>query len=151
VLLSTKMIATLKYRLGEYELDPSTYSLSRASSPVPVSRKRFEVLLYLVKERHRVVTRRELVEQFWDGLEVYEENLTKCVSELRKVLDDQHKPHHCIETIPAVGYRYIGDVEERLAPTESFSAEDETVEAAALVPEVAQKSSTDLALVEKEN
>src|SRR5262245_11303947 len=76
---------------------------------------RFEVLLYLVKERHRVVTRRELVERFWDGHEVYEENLTKCISELRKALGDQQKPHSCIETIPAVGYRYIGTVEERVA------------------------------------
>ena len=75
------MVTPLKYRLGEYELDPSAYSLSRASTPAPVSRKRFEVLLYLVRERHRVVTRHELVEQFWDGLEVYEENLTKCISE----------------------------------------------------------------------
>ena len=75
------MVTTLKYCLGEYELDPSAYSLSRASTPVPVSRKRFEVLLYLVREQRLVVTRRELVERFWDGLEVYEENLTKCVSE----------------------------------------------------------------------
>src|SRR5262250_2189632 len=106
------MIATLKYCLGEYELDPSTYSLSRASSPVPVSRKRFEVLLYLVKERHRVVTRQELVERFWEGHEVYEENLTKCISEIRKALDDQHKPHRFIETLPAEGYRYIVPLEE---------------------------------------
>lgn len=103
---------TMKYHLGEYKLDPSTYSLCRGSTPAPVSRKRFEVLLYLVKERHRVVTRHELVEQFWEGHEVYEENLTKCISELRRALGDQQKPHRCIETIPAVGYRYIGVVEK---------------------------------------
>src|SRR5215471_15175546 len=143
------MVTTLKYRLAEYELDPSTYSLSRASSPVPVSRKRFEVLLYLVKERHRVVPRHELVERFWDGHEVYEENLTKCISELRKALDDQHKPHHCIETIPAVGYRYIGGVEEQLPPSESLSAEREGTALGA--PEMAQKSSADPAVIEAEN
>src|SRR5215470_11677997 len=143
------MIATLKYCLGEYELEPSTYSLSRGSSPVAVSRKRFEVLLYLVKERHRVVTRRELVERFWEGHEVYEENLTKCISELRKALDDQHKPHHCIETIPAVGYRYTGAVEERLPAPESFTTENETTDAL-VVPEVAQKRSAEPAVIETE-
>lgn len=112
----------MKYHLGEYELDPSAYSLSRGSNPTPVSRKPFEVLLYLVKERHRVVLRHELVEQFWEGHEVYEENLTKCISELRKALGDQQKPHRCIETIPAVGYRYIGGIVEELArPRESFT------------------------------
>jgi TolB-like protein/DNA-binding winged helix-turn-helix (wHTH) protein/Flp pilus assembly protein TadD len=144
-----KMVTTLKFRLGEYELDPSAYSLSRASGPVPVSRKRFEVLLYLVKERHRVVTRHELIERFWEGHEVYEENLTKCISELRKALDDQHKPHHCIETIPAVGYRYIGAVEERLPPPESFTTENETVDEP-IVPEVVQQNSAEPAVVEAE-
>jgi TolB-like protein/DNA-binding winged helix-turn-helix (wHTH) protein/Flp pilus assembly protein TadD len=144
-----KMVTTLKFRLGDYELDPSAYSLSRASSPVPVSRKRFEVLLYLVKERHRVVTRHELVERFWEGHEVYEENLTKCISELRKALADQHKPHHCIETIPAVGYRYIGAVEERLPLTESFTAENETADAL-VVPEVVQQNSAEPAVIEAE-
>jgi TolB-like protein/DNA-binding winged helix-turn-helix (wHTH) protein/Tfp pilus assembly protein PilF len=143
------MVTTLKYRLGEYELDPSAYSLSRASTPVPVGRKRFEVLLYLVRERHRVVTRNELVERFWDGLEVYEENLTKCISELRKALDDQHKPHHCIETIPAVGYRYIGAVEERLPAPESFTTDNETADVL-VIPEVAQKSSAEPAVIEAE-
>jgi len=70
------------------------------------------VLLYLIEERHRLVTRQELLELFWDGHEVYEENLTKCISEIRKALADQRKPHQCIETVPAVGYRYIGPVKE---------------------------------------
>src|SRR5215510_14932337 len=101
-----------KYLLGEFELDTGLYSLSREGIPVALSRKRFQVLLYLVEERQRLVTRKELVERFWEGHEVYEENLTKCISEIRKALDDQHKPHRFIETLPAVGYRYIGPLEE---------------------------------------
>ena len=117
------MTATKKYFLGEYELDPSTYTLLRGSTPTAVSRMRFEVLLYLVEERHRVVTRQEVIARFWDGHEVYEENLTKCISDLRKALDDQQKPHRCIETVPAVGYRYIGHVEERANANDSPAQE----------------------------
>jgi len=108
------MVSTTKYLSGEFVLEPGSYSLVRDSVPVPISRKRFQALLYLIEQRHRVVTRRELVEQFWEGQEVYEENLTKCVSEIRKALDDQQKPHRFIETLPAVGYRYIGPVEEQI-------------------------------------
>jgi TolB-like protein/DNA-binding winged helix-turn-helix (wHTH) protein/Flp pilus assembly protein TadD len=129
----------MKYHLGEYELDPSAHSLSRGSTPTPVSRKPFEVLLYLVKERHRVVTRHELVEQFWEGHEVYEENLTKCISDLRKALGDQQKPHRCIETIPAVGYRYVGVVEELAPPRESLTVNNEIADVA--VPEVLETES----------
>src|SRR5678815_2412749 len=108
------MADTSKYLLGEFDLDPASYSLVRGSTVVPISRKRFQVLLHLIEQRHRVVMRQELVERFWEGHEVYEENLTKCISEVRKALDDQQKPHRFIETIPAVGYRYIGPVEERI-------------------------------------
>src|SRR5580765_1561729 len=101
-----------KYLLGDYKLDADSHSLACAGTPVPLSRKRFQVLLYLVEERHRLVSRRELLERFWDGHEVYEENLTKCISEIRKALADQKKPHQFIETVPAVGYRYVGPVKE---------------------------------------
>src|SRR5215510_10699928 len=116
-----------KYLLGEFELDTGLYSLSREGIPVALSRKRFQVLLYLVEERQRLVTRKELLDRFWEGHEVYEENLTKCISEIRKALDDQHKPHRFIETLPAVGYRYIGTLEERVThaggPAETVHAE----------------------------
>jgi TolB-like protein/DNA-binding winged helix-turn-helix (wHTH) protein/tetratricopeptide (TPR) repeat protein len=103
------------YVLDDFLLAAGTYSLLRGSTPVPISRKRFDVLLYLVEERHRVVTRQELIERFWDGHEVYEENVTKCISELRKALDDQQKPYRLIETLPTLGYRYIGGVEDQEA------------------------------------
>jgi TolB-like protein/DNA-binding winged helix-turn-helix (wHTH) protein/Tfp pilus assembly protein PilF len=150
--VQVKVDRTLKYHLGEYELDPRAYALSRGSTPAPVSRKPFEVLLYLVKERHRVVTRHELVEQFWEGHEVYEENLTKCISELRKALGDQQKPHRHIETLPAVGYRYIGVVEELAPPRESFTIHNETADAATLsASERAQDSPADAAVLEAEH
>jgi DNA-binding winged helix-turn-helix (wHTH) protein/TolB-like protein/Flp pilus assembly protein TadD len=101
-----------KYLLDDYELDAGRHSLVREGVPIPLSRKRFQVLLCLLEERHRLVSRHELLERFWDGHEVYEENLTKCISEIRKALADQKKPHRFIETVPAVGYRYIGSFAE---------------------------------------
>jgi TolB-like protein/DNA-binding winged helix-turn-helix (wHTH) protein/Flp pilus assembly protein TadD len=125
--------AAKKYSLGDYELDPSAHLLARGAAPAPVCRKPFGVLLYLVEERHRVVTRQELVERFWNGQEVYEENLTKCISELRKALDDQQKPHRCIDTIPGVGYRYTGAVEERIEPSGPLTINNETANSVTLV------------------
>lgn len=127
-----------KYSLGEYHLEPGTYSLLRGSTPVPMSRKRFQVLLHLIEERHRLVTRQELVERFWQGQEVYEENLTKCISEIRKALNDRQKPYRTIETLPAVGYRYIGEVEELLITLEPSTFEVETTEAVKVVLEEEQ-------------
>jgi len=131
------LISGKLYLLGDYTLSPDAYSLLRGSVLVPISRKRFDVLLYLVEERHRVVTRQELIDRFWDGHEVYEENVTKCISELRKALDDQQKPHRLIETLPTLGYRYIGVVDERIPaepPALPHSENDQPLEPPVEVP-----------------
>ncbi len=77
--------------------------------------------------------------------------MTKCISELRKALGDQQKPHRCIETIPAVGYRYIGAVEELAPARESIIINSETAEAAALAAEVAPDSPANATVLEAES
>jgi Tol biopolymer transport system component/DNA-binding winged helix-turn-helix (wHTH) protein len=101
-----------KYSLGDYQLDVANHLLSRNGTAIPLSRKLFQILLCLVEEHQRLIKREEFLSRFWDGHDVYEENLTKCISEIRKALDDQQKPHKYIETVAGVGYRYIGPVVE---------------------------------------
>jgi Tol biopolymer transport system component len=60
-----------------------------------------------------MVSRRELLEHFWDDHEVYEEALTRCISTIRKALDDHIGEPRFIHTQWAEGYRFIGDVEEK--------------------------------------
>lgn len=55
----------------------------------------------------------ELLDKFWDGREVYDETLTKCIGAIRKALDDQQE--RFIETRYGEGYRFIGPLEERVA------------------------------------
>lgn len=114
------------YTLGDFLLEPDNHLLTRQGLPVPLTKKRFEVLVYLIEHRDRLVRRQELLDQFWDGSEVYEENLTKCISEIRKALADQKKPHRFIQTFPAIGYRFIGPLEEDAQPYESFLEVEKT-------------------------
>lgn len=115
-----------RYILEDFQLEPDNHLLVRAGASVPLSKKRFQVLLYLVEQRGRLVTREELLERFWDGSEAYEEVLTKCVSEIRKALGDQKKPHRFVETVPAVGYRYVGPAEEVTQPEGTVVAVEKT-------------------------
>jgi TolB-like protein/DNA-binding winged helix-turn-helix (wHTH) protein/Tfp pilus assembly protein PilF len=105
-----------KYLLGEFELDVDRRLLSRSGDAVRLAHKPFQVLLYLVERRERLVTRRELLDLFWDGRNVYDVTLTKCVSTIRKALDDQQERPRFIETRWAEGYRYIGPLQESPAP-----------------------------------
>jgi tetratricopeptide (TPR) repeat protein len=66
------------------------------------------VLLYLVRNRDRVVPRGELLAQFWDGRNVYDDALTRCVSTVRRALDDAGTCARYLETRWATGYRFVG-------------------------------------------
>jgi len=97
------------YRLGEFEVDPNKRLLKREDGrAVHLSNKPFQVLLYFVENRHRIVTRQELLDQFWNGRDVYDITLTKCVGAIRKALGENSEKPRFIETRWAEGYRYIG-------------------------------------------
>ena len=99
-----------------YSIEPEKRLLVRAGVPVRLSHRPFQVLLFMVENRGRIVTREELLEKFWDGHEVYDEALTKCVGVIRKALGEQPDRARFIETRWAEGYRFIGAVEEEFCP-----------------------------------
>lgn len=97
------------YQLGEFEIDPNKRLLKREDGAcVHLSNKPFQVLLYFVENRDRIVTRQELLDQFWEGRDVYDITLTKCVGAIRKALGENSEKPRFIETRWAEGYRYIG-------------------------------------------
>jgi len=100
-----------KYLLGEFELDSDKYRLMHNNSSVHLPELPFQVLLYLVDNRERYVSRQELLDKFWQGSESYEETLTRCISTIRTQLNDQANATRYIETRKKVGYRYIGPFE----------------------------------------
>lgn len=104
-----------KYILGNYTLEPDRRSLKREGVPVRITGKPFQVLLYLLEHRDRLVSRAELFDRFWEGHDVYDVALSKCVGAIRKALDDRLDTPRFIETRWAEGYRYIGPFEEQLA------------------------------------
>lgn len=98
--------------------------MRRDGARVHLAKRPFDVLEWLVAERPRLVTRAELLHRFWAGKEVYEEALTRCVSSIRKALDDRDESPHYLETRWNEGYRFIADVargtaEEPTVPVEA--------------------------------
>ena len=87
-----------KYLLSEFQLEPDKLTLSRDGGPVHLTSKPFQVLLYLVEHRDRFVSRTELFDRFWQGKDVYDVALTRCVSAIRKALNDQADHPRFIET-----------------------------------------------------
>ena len=91
------------YEFGNYRLSPAERQLSRGKTPIALTPKAFETLLALVEKENRLVTKDELIEIVWGDVIVEEIGLTRNISVLRKVLDDNdHRNPKFIETVFAV-------------------------------------------------
>ena len=98
------------YRFGQFLLDPGRRKLSRADSPVSLTPKAFDVLLYLAQNPNRLVTKEELLQEVWGDTIVEEGNLTQYISHLRKALGDNSEDTRLIVTIARKGYQFTARV-----------------------------------------
>src|SRR3984893_3697626 len=78
---------------------------------MPGEPKAFRVLVFLLRNPHRLITKDELLDAVWSDCAVSENPLTRSVALLRRLLgDDTHEPRY-IATVPTVGYRFLCDVQ----------------------------------------
>jgi TolB-like protein len=96
-----------RYTAGEFEVRPDERRILLRGEPVALGARAFDVLMCLIAQRERVVTKNELLEQVWPGMVVEENNLTVHVSALRKVFGAQ-----AVATIPGRGYRFVMALDE---------------------------------------
>src|SRR5436190_1814774 len=100
------------YRLEDIELDPAQGCLKRDGQQQRLRQKTLQVLLYLIEQRQRPVTREELRETIWPEISVGDNALEQCLAEIRRSLGDDRRHPRFVKTIPKVGYCFIGRVEE---------------------------------------
>ena len=100
----------LPFIIGEWTVHPTTGVLSRNGHKRRAEPKLMDVLLVLVEHQGEVVSRDQLLAEAWQGLVVTDEVLTRCISELRTLLDDTAREKHYIRTVPKRGYSLIAAV-----------------------------------------
>jgi len=100
------------YRLEDVELDAAQGCLKRDGQQQRLRHKTLQVLLYLIEQRQRPVTREELRETIWPEISVGDNALEQCLAEIRRSLGDDSRHPRFVKTIPKVGYCFIGRVEE---------------------------------------
>jgi TolB-like protein/DNA-binding winged helix-turn-helix (wHTH) protein/tetratricopeptide (TPR) repeat protein len=123
------------YRFGRFSLDSRKRTLSCADSPVPLTPKAFDVLLFLAQNPNRLVTKEELLQAVWGDTFVEEGNLAQYISHLRKALGDNPEDTRLIVTIARRGYQFTADV---TVP----EAKDPTKQPAAQVPTASSLANT---------
>jgi DNA-binding winged helix-turn-helix (wHTH) protein/Tfp pilus assembly protein PilF len=100
-------------RFGVFELDPAEGALRRAGRRVHLPQQPFRALLLLASRPGRVVTREELRAELWpEGTHVgFERGINFCLNQVRTALRDPARSSHFVETVPRVGYRFVGTVQ----------------------------------------
>lgn len=102
--------ASDKITAGGITVNTSLREVSRDGRPIELTLKEYELLLYLIKNRARVVSREELLTKVW-GIDFVGETRTldMHIGTLRKKLSDDAENAHFIKTVRGVGYRFIGE------------------------------------------
>src|SRR5580698_6147623 len=106
-------------RFAGFVLDLSTRELRSNGDKTYLQEKPFQILALLLECPGELVTRDRLVKQLWpDGTFVdFDQGLNKAVNRLRQALGDSADQPRLIETLPRLGYRFIGEVENHAAAT----------------------------------
>jgi DNA-binding winged helix-turn-helix (wHTH) protein/Tol biopolymer transport system component len=99
------------FRFGEFAVAERELRVTRAGETLAVEPKALRVLLYLLHNSGRLVTKEEILDAIWPDVNVGENSLTRAIALLRKVLDDDTREPRYIGTVPGSGYRFIGHVE----------------------------------------
>lgn len=97
----------MHYRFVDLSLDIDGRVLQRAGQTVKLRPKVFDLLVYLVEHRDRVISKHELMQQLWPGRYVGETTLSSCLRELRQAVGDSGRQQTIIKTFHGRGYRFV--------------------------------------------
>ncbi|MCZ2151542.1 MAG: winged helix-turn-helix domain-containing protein [Bryobacterales bacterium] len=119
-----------KLQFDTVTMDFEKLEIRKDGEALEIEPRSFRVLAYLARNANRVVTKEELLQEVWSGAFVTDNALTRVVAQLRKALGDDARQARYIETVPAVGYRFVAEVrpvEQAQAPaTPAAAAETQT-------------------------
>ncbi len=100
-----------QYRFGDVHLDVGERRLSsRAGGNIPLMPKAFDLLVHLVRNSGRLVSKDELLAKIWAGSVVEEAGIAVQIAALRKALHDDSRAPRYIETVARSGYRFVARV-----------------------------------------
>ena len=102
------------FQFGDCELRSSTRVLLVGGTAQALEPRPFDVLVYLVLQRHRFVSREELLREFWPPEASSASGLTRAIMKIRQVVD-RAAGGPCIRTVQRAGYQFVARVDEAAA------------------------------------
>src|SRR6476659_1467050 len=101
------------FRFGAFQLDLRARELRRNGIKVRVPDQSIQVLAMLLEHPGEVVTREEVHQRLWPNGTIveFDHSINAAIKRLRQALEDSPETPRYVETLPRLGYRFIGTVE----------------------------------------
>jgi DNA-binding winged helix-turn-helix (wHTH) protein len=112
------------FRFADVEVREREFTVLKAGKVLAIEPKAFRVLLFLLRNPQRLISKEEMLNSLWGDAAVTEGSLTRCIWLLRRLLEDDVREPHYIETVATVGYRWLCPVEVSDVRVENESAVD---------------------------
>ena len=106
----------VEFLFSDHGLDTDRRELRRGSDAIAIEPQVFDLLVYLVENRDRVVSKEDLIAAVWSGRIVSDSTLTSRINAARKAVGDTGEEQKLIRTIARKGFRFVGEVRLAHAP-----------------------------------
>jgi TolB-like protein len=113
----------LLYLFEECVVDTDRRELRRRGNLISLEPKVFDLLVYLIEHRGRVLSKDDLLASLWDRRIVSESALSTCMNATRSAIGDSGEEQRLIKTLPRKGVRFVGEVREEPAQTRAAVTE----------------------------
>jgi pimeloyl-ACP methyl ester carboxylesterase/DNA-binding winged helix-turn-helix (wHTH) protein len=120
------MGARLLFRFKHYALDVDRRELKRGSELIAVEPQVFDLLVYLIRNRDRVVSKDDLFDSVWGGRIVSESTLTSRINAARRAIGDSGAEQGLIKTIARKGFRFVCNIENDAVPAAAATSGPQT-------------------------
>lgn len=97
------------YKFNDIELDTLNFRLSDKGENISVEPQVFNLIVYLIEHKDRLVTREEILDKVWHGKVVSDTSISNHIKSARKVLGDDGQKQQVIKTFHSRGYQFIPD------------------------------------------
>ncbi|MDF9616388.1 winged helix-turn-helix domain-containing protein [Pseudomonas entomophila] len=102
----------MQFMFEEYVLDQQRRELTLRGQAVTITPQAFDLLLQLVDNQDRVVSKDELLQAVWGGRIVSESTITSHVNAVRRAIGDSGSEQRLLRTVARKGYRFVGDIRQ---------------------------------------
>lgn len=98
------------FTINDRAVDTDVFEIRRAGARIPVEPQVFDLLVMLLENKDRLVTKDEIIDRVWQGRIVSDATVSSRIKAARVVIGDNGHEQHCIRTVRRRGFRIVADV-----------------------------------------